>query len=136
MQIYAASALPAIPVGWVSLAESYSTVGGMRALGSVHHPFVSAASIDFQRPGPSSPTAERQQDGGRLEPKQYLGLGRPEGEELLVPSGTCYIYPGGERHPGTVAGFCLELSDRAELVLSTKVAMAAWEQAGEEWPGW
>lgn len=53
-----------------------------------------AASIDFQRPDPSAPTTVRQQEGGRLGPK-CPGLGRPR-EELLAPSGTCHVYPGGD----------------------------------------
>lgn len=88
----AASTLPAIPVGrchWQNHTPLWDEGSGF-----CPSSICPAASIDFQRPDPSAPATERQQEDGMLGPK-YPGLGRP-GEELLAPSGTCRVYPGGD----------------------------------------
>lgn len=62
-------------------------------------------------------------------PKQCLGLGRPGGEESLHLSPVKFVQVEMARG---CWGPCLVLGDRAVLVLSTVVAMATWEQTGEE----
>lgn len=58
---------------------------------------------------------------------------RPGGEEPCI----CHLSLLSRwRRPGATGDPCLELGDRAELVLSAEAAVAAWEQAGEGWPGW
>lgn len=56
------------------------------------HPSICpAASLDLQRPGPSDPTAENQQEGGRLGPKWWPGVGQAWKEELCHPAPVMFV---------------------------------------------
>lgn len=110
------------PVGQVSLAEPYCAVGRGSELCSLS--IRPAASTDLQQSGTSAPMAERQREGG-LGTSIARGCGGL-GEELCI----CHLSRLSRwRRPGAAGNLCLELGNRAELVLSM-------EQAGEGWPGW
>lgn len=68
----------------------------------------------------------REAEGGRVGHQHCQGMWRPGGEELCI----CHLSRLSRwRRPGAAGNLCLELGNRAELVLSM-------EQAGEGWPGW